>query len=169
MRKFNIHNNYQLLVVNFDELTRYEYMFEAMKLLKKRYKYMTYSDIIEVPNERQRYILIIKNNKLQGFIYSSYNVDLHIIRFYLKNIKSDIMKHIIYKLKSIYVKIMVSLRTSDKKLIKVLTELKFGQRTSIKKYNGTGLDDGYEKIFMFNWFNTTSGPSSDSVSTSNCK
>ena len=114
---------------------------------------MTYSHIITLNNTYQKYILIIKNNKVIGFIYGKFDMDLHIHKFVL-NLNKDLLKKIIRKLEKIFKFVMITLRVSDKKLINTFVELNFKEWDSIKQYKSKGgLDKGHKKIVLFNWNN----------------
>lgn len=152
MKKYKI-DNYNLSILKLEEFIKSGYMFDAMKLLKKKYNGIKYSDIIQLSNkEDYKYIIITNNKRLVSFTYNIYRNDLHIMRYVL-NINKDILKKIIVKLGKVYKHIMISLRKTDKKLINILLELKFHEWKSMKEYNGKNLDKGYKKIILFNWSN----------------
>lgn len=150
MKKYKL-GEHNLIVMDLENFLASDYMFESMKLLKKKYENITYSHIIRLNNTHQKYILIIKNNKLIGFIYGEFDMDLHIHKFVL-NLNKDLLKKIIRKLEKIFKFVMITLRVSDKKLINILMELKFIEWNSIKQYKSKGgLDKGHKKIVLFNW------------------
>ena len=151
MKKYKI-DNYQLLILNLEEFLNSDYMFDVMKLLKKRYKNITYSNIIALSNKYQKYILITKNKKLVGFTYNIYDMDLHITKFIL-NLNKNILKKIINKLEKIYKFVMITIRESDKKLMDVLLQLKFKEWNGINRYNSKTLNKGHKKVVLFNWSN----------------
>lgn len=150
MKKYKL-GDHNLIVMDLENFLASNYMFESMKLLKKKYENITYSHIIRLDNTYQKYILIINNNKLIGFIYGVFDMDLHIHKFVL-NLNKDLVKKIIRKLEKIFKFVMITLRVSDKKLINTLMELNFKEWNSIKQYQAkAGLDKGCKKIVLFNW------------------